>query len=207
MPELLLGDVPPPSGSSSCLLDRLKIETRPIHQRLEKDLDLLGDRLSSATYRQTLGAFYGFYQPFEERAYSLLPDALAPVFANRRKAPKLARDLRFFGIAPEAVVLCAKLPKLENLPALLGAAYVTEGATLGGQIISRHLEANLGLRDGQGYAFFSSYGAQVGAMWKDFRARLLEYSSPALDPQIVAGAIRTFSAMHDWLCRGKAAAV
>ena len=174
---------------------------------MENDLDLLEDLLSSAAYCQVLRAFYGFYQPFEERAYSSLPDSLAPVFAHRRKAPKIARDLRFFGIAPESVVLCNELPNLEKLPTLLGALYVTEGATLGGQIISRQLEAKLGLSGGQGYAFFSSYGKHVGAMWKDFRAHLLEYSSPALDAQIVEGANQTFSAMHDWLCRAKAAAV
>jgi heme oxygenase (biliverdin-IX-beta and delta-forming) len=77
-----------------------------------------------------------------------------------------------------------------------------EGATLGGQLISRHLEQALGLKDGNGYAFFSSYGQEVGAMWRGFREMLIQQSSTSADDAIVRGATDTFHAMHAWLCRG-----
>ena len=196
--------MPTSSRPASSLLDRLKIETRPIHQQLENDLDLLADRLSSASYCRTLEKFYGFYRPFEEQLFPLLPDELSGIFAARRKVPMIESDLRFFGIAPETLPLCTEIPKLDGLPAILGACYVTEGATLGGQVISRQLESKLGLADGEGYGFFRSYGPKVGSMWTTFRTRLLEYSSPLIDDPIVQAANDTFARMHRWLFPGEA---
>jgi len=86
-----------------------------------------------------------------------------------------------------------------TLPAALGTLYVTEGATLGGQLISRQLERHLGLCDGRGYAFFQSYGSGIGVMWRRFLAELRRHDTPEMRPAIIAGAIDTFATFEHWL--------
>jgi heme oxygenase len=55
-----------------------------------------------------------------------------------------------------------------NLNFAVGCLYVLEGATLGGQFISRHL-ATLGIGPANGGLFFHGYGAKTGEMWKSFQ--------------------------------------
>jgi heme oxygenase len=81
---------------------------------------------------------------------------------------------------------------------VLGALYVFEGATLGGQLISRHLEEKLGLRDGAGYRYYRSYGPDVGRRWQEFRALLQEHATTGSDDAIVASAADTFERLHAW---------
>jgi heme oxygenase len=124
-----------------------------------------------------------------------LPDFAGP----RSKLAKLRADLVFLGTDPASVALCPTLPACLGWPQALGGLYVTEGATLGGQIISRHLEQTLGLSARRGAAFFASYGLQVGAMWRAFCA-ILQAETTAEEDEVVIGAARqTFIAIHEWL--------
>ena len=83
------------------------------------------------------------------------------------------------------------------MPAALGSMYVFEGATLGGQFITRHLAGRFGLPAAGEY--FNSYGDDVGRMWKAFRGVLLEHSSPEADPVIIGAAVDTFERFGRWL--------
>ena len=77
--------------------------------------------------------------------------------------------------------------------------YVLEGATLGGQIISRHLQTQLGINEKSGCAFFGSYGQEVGPLWKSFIAVLSKYpKTQAQNEKIVQSACRTFQSFQDW---------
>jgi heme oxygenase len=85
---------------------------------------------------------------------------------------------------------------------VFGGLYVTEGATLGGQIISRQLEQMLGLSARRGAAFFTSYGLQVGSMWRSFCATLQAHTPAEKEDLVVDAAKQTFVCMHQWLCVG-----
>lgn len=179
------------------LTDLLKEQTRAQHEQLERVAPLPASR---AGYVTRLAAFFGFVAPWERALAAALPPG-DPIRAGRAKTAWLEEDLEFFGIdAAQRTRLprVAELPSLASRPQILGAAYVLEGSTLGGQIILRHLESTLGLVDGRGCAFFRSYGAQVGTQWQAFRAELLRASSPAHDPVIVAAARDTFTLLHRW---------
>ncbi len=63
---------------------------------------------------------------------------------------------------------------LTNFDFALGCLYVLEGATLGGQVISRHL-AKLGIGPENGGRFFNGYGARTGEMWKSFQTSATAY--------------------------------
>ena len=130
-------------------------------------------------------------QPFSRVAVTVTPD--------RRKSAGLAADLRALGVAPEALPRCSDLPDLPGPAAVLGCAYVLEGATLGGQILSRHVAGCLGLSAETGGRFFHGYGERTGAMWKAFTSAVRGFvARHGQEDAIVNGAVDTFRSLRAW---------
>ena len=182
------------------LTDLLRDETRAQHTQLEAVNPL---PRSKAEYVEQLKKFFGYVEPWERALSQVLP-ADDPIRAGREKTPWLEDDLDFFDIERaqrEQLPRVSELPSLSSRAEILGAVYVLEGSTLGGQIIARHLEEALGLRDGRGYRYFLSYGSRVSAQWKTFRAELLRASSATNDPIILKAARGTFEILHRWFCQ------
>jgi heme oxygenase len=182
------------------LLLRLKSETRAEHESLERDLNLLRPDLTLERYRSIVELFYGFYQPWEHAIKPVVAEHWPDYMEERGKIPKLLEDLEYLGSQPAKLAVCSVLPECLTWPNLLGGLYVTEGATLGGQVISRQLEQMLGLSPRHGAAFFSSYGLRVGPMWRSFCATLQAQTPLAMEDAVVEAARATFVAMHRWLC-------
>ena len=189
-----------PPNQGPTLLDRLRVETRPAHERIELALDI-GARISSqGAYRALLSRFYGFHRAFEPQAERIIADPA--FFVPRRKTPLLVRDLKALGLSSleiERLPDCPLMP-IEERAAAFGALYVVEGSTLGGNVISKLVRKTLGLCPATGCAYFGSYGGEIGAQWTMFTARLLAVSSPETDDLVVASASRTFARMEEWLC-------
>jgi heme oxygenase (biliverdin-IX-beta and delta-forming) len=192
------------------ILEQLKAATRPHHEAMERDplsRSLLAPAISRADYLQVLQVYLGFYAPLEAVLFSR-PEWAQLGFATERrhKTPLLLRDLRALGASTTSatdVPHCTDLPPITSLGAALGCMYVLEGATLGGQLIARHLGATLGLTPERGSAFFNSYGAELGPRWKEFRALLeAQAATPAAREQSIATASATFSAMQRWFSLG-----
>jgi heme oxygenase len=183
------------------LLERLRVETRPAHDRIEHAVDIDGSTASIHRYCSLLERFYGFYAAWEPAAGPAIADAA--FFLPRCKLGLLDRDLRALGLGTADI---AKLPRCTSLVAMtspaaaFGGMYVTEGSTLGGTVIARRIRDVLGLTETTGCAFFRSYGRATGAMWTAFRRKLQSLSSPSFDDVAVASAHRTFAAMQSWLC-------
>jgi heme oxygenase len=57
---------------------------------------------------------------------------------------------------------------IRNAAQLAGTLYAIEGATLGGQVIARHVEINRGFTSLTGARFFIGYGAETAQRWNDF---------------------------------------
>ena len=73
-------------------------------------------------------------------------------------------------------------------------------ATLGGQIVTRHLHASLGVTPETGGAFFSGYAEHTGSRWKAFGTQLSTFAlQSGRDDEIVAGANETFETLDQWL--------
>ena len=183
------------------LLERLKTETRPAHDRIEKAMDLDHRIASRNGYRDLLIRFYGFHSAWERTASTVASDKA--FFENRCKTKLLAKDLSMLGLQEHEIIhlpQCDPLMPLPSPAAVLGSMYVVEGSTLGGAIIARDVERRLGFGAQTGCAYFKSYGRETAVMWKQFGVRLLEASSPETDEVIVEAAQRTFDVMHDWLC-------
>jgi heme oxygenase len=182
------------------LLERLRAETRPAHDRIEKAVDFERRASSQEAYRNLLCRFYGFHRAWEEAAAPLAPDRTC--FQRRCKTHLLVKDLAALGMSSQEIIhlpRCCPLMPLPAPAAVLGGMYVIEGSTLGGAIIAREVERRLGLTAETGCAYFRPYGRDTASMWKSFGAALLAASSPRTDDLIVETARRTFDVMHDWL--------
>jgi heme oxygenase len=137
----------------------------------------------------------------------MCPPGFLANFTARRKTPLLEKDLLFLDL-PErelrALPQCQKLPTVESEAQAFGCLYVLEGATLGGQIISKYVADKLGYESERGATFFMSYGAEVRAMWCAFCQALREYATAHdADDEVVAAAVDTFDKFDQWLCVGE----
>lgn len=176
----------------------LKAETLQQHKELERIVNVLDESTDLDSYKTLLLKFYRIYSALESQFP--IDELLKQNFdyRHRQKLPLLEADLRSLDISATAVRLAPyrKVPDVSEVAKAFGAAYVIEGSTLGGQIISRHIREHLGITPDTGAAFFSSYGSAVGSMWKEFcdAANTFAEKHPEAGGEIVATAKETFAA-------------
>jgi heme oxygenase len=183
-------------GSMPSLFERLKSGTEEQHREIEAFIDPLKNFRSLDAYKAHVLKSWRFYLPLEGCLAAFDWSAAGIDFVPRRKAPLLEQDLRVLGIHQPRLEEGQALAR-QNLDFALGCLYVLEGATLGGQIISRHL-ATLGIGPANGGLFFHGYGAKTGEMWKSFQRSATSYC--VTEDQIgeaVSGAKSTFERFSD----------
>lgn len=181
------------------LLERLRQETRPLHEQTEQLFyteALRNGTLSASEYYHLLRTHLVFHQSLERaidrnneffREYE--PDV-------RRKTPWLLADLaQLKQDQPEYMSDMAELFTDWSPVALLGAAYVGEGSMLGGTVIGRMLQQNEVVKPllAQGGRFYQGYGPALGSNWKKLGAFLTQQGTPYAD-EVVAAADETFRA-------------
>lgn len=181
----------------------LRAQTSDLHREIERLLNLPDAISTRDDYQRWLAGFLGFYQPLEARLTSF-PDweRLGISLASRLHVPCLVHDLAALGRAPDAppVAMAERLPELPTIAHALGALYVIEGATLGGQIILRAIEARPGVSIGLAKRFFGGRGRDTGLMWIEFRQRLDGFGRdhPVRRNDVIAGARHTFQSLLTW---------
>jgi heme oxygenase len=182
-----------------------------LHRQIEAVLRLPGAIQSRDDYQAWLGRYLGFYEPLED-SLAAFPEweGLGLEMTTRSHARCLVDDLVSLGSDPavEPRATLAILPELPSFAHALGALYVVEGATLGGRLILRDLEARLGPQICGATRFFGSRGDAVGPTWSCFRAALDGFGleQPRLCADAVTGAERTFITMQAWFspfCAGR----
>lgn len=205
-------DTPPSTVVTSCILSRLRLETRDEHDSVEKVLDLMSPSLTLDGYRQRLTQFYGFYAPLEEilkdisKHQSQKADETGMSRYTREamtmrlnKTALLRRDLCYLGAEIENLPFCSSLPSTETQAEVLGCVYVMEGATLGGRLITQHVHTTLGITPTTGGSFFDGYGHETGVMWQAMRQILVKSASDTdTEDTLVASAIATFAGLRRW---------
>jgi heme oxygenase len=176
------------------ILQALRLETRPAHDQLEQNAfnqQLNAGTITEAATAHFLVKMHGFLAPYEAR---LRAQNLGPEWEidARQRAHLLLEDLQ----KPAAELeICPYMPPLTTWPQLLGAMYVIEGSTLGGQVIARQLaKANIPLR-----LYFSGYGERTGTLWKVFCHLLAQEATPENQAEIVQSASLTFQKLDAWL--------
>lgn len=183
------------------LLTALKQSTEPYHKSLEKTLNILNPAMTESYYLAIVKAFWGYYQPLEATLADF--DGLkvyVPDLQARFKLSLLETDLVALGVDKVEIAkipVCIELPACIDIAQALGCLYVMEGATLGGQVISRHLFRLFEMEAKNGTAFFSGYGSANSSMWLIFRELLI--ASGADQKTVVQAACETFQTLEQWL--------
>ena len=180
----------------------LREATRLAHTRIEGVLPFLDPALTRARYTRVVEAFYGFYAPLEPSIVRAAEsDGAALALELRAKLPLLATDLRALGRTPAEVLAlarCCSVPVVASSSQAIGILYVIEGATLGGQVIRKHLRDRLEIDAAGGAAFFTGYGAMTGAMWTRF-VEHVNHSRTIQTDVAVNAAVDTFQRLTQWL--------
>ena len=181
------------------LHERLRAATAAAHAALERDLDWASRVATLSGYRDLLARLRGLHAVYEPAIGLALADE--DFFGPRRRLAKLDADLARLGLAPGAVAALPIPAQVALSPRnALGALYVLEGSTLGGQAILRDVERRLGLGPGPGTLYYRGHGPATSAMWRALLARLDGLSGdPAAEDEVAAAGVTTFRATAAWL--------
>lgn len=186
------------------LLARLRRDTADAHDRLEAELDLLRRPLDRRRMLHVLERFYGFHAVWEG---AMRRSSIGPFFEARRRMAHLTADLTAMGLGPNALntlPLCAAAARLAGTrESAVGALYVMEGSTLGGQVISKALADADWLPPG-GIAYFNPYAERTGAMWRSFRDWAQMTTPFDTHAAVSAGAVNAFETLHAWMVEERA---
>ena len=163
----------------------------------------LPDRVRTiSTYRSLLERYLRALEPLErDLGRFSWPSRLR--FEERQKSPLIQADLASLG-APDGAM---RGPSRSQDPLIYGSRaeafgclYVLEGETLGGRLILRDVQTQLGLAPATGASFFAGYGAETGAMWSSFLAILAEaVTLPDEVDEALSGARKTFRLLDFWI--------
>jgi len=189
--------------------NRLKLVTHDAHERMHGH-DGFGaaasGKLSGADYRDLLARLYGFHAAFDARMIQA-PAALAKAIdlPLRGRAALIAEDLAGLGASPQrlaALPLCEDMAPMASEGDYLGALYVVEGSTLGGQFIARALATAVG----ENRRFFLGHGSEHSRLWRSFVARLDRLDAePAEAADAERSALAAFGAFERWMSRWRGA--
>lgn len=173
------------------VLEQLRQQTRPSHQRLERRLLAPPGLYDSERYGTYLLVLRGIWSVLQARA---LLDAdllrhLPDLRKSLRKIDSLGRDLCDLG-RPLVELPQPALPPGWRSAELFGALYVMEGSQLGGPVLARKLDA-LGLKLPTAYLLGGS--ATLSERWRAFCDALEGFATNAEARQGVCdGAVEMF---------------
>lgn len=186
------------------LILQIRENTQDQHKAIEQNpftAGLFRPDYSVETYKAYLQKLLGFHLPFEASIADKLPDFN---LKEREKVEMLKSDLRFLGVAEDTIAnvpQCDTLPPLNTIEEVVGAIYVLEGSTLGGQFIKKQIEKLFSFQD-NGVAYFNSYGAHTMPMWQGFSRyvdTLTASWSEESKANTIANARQTYQALMNWL--------
>jgi heme oxygenase len=182
-------------------LQQLRRETLPDHNAVEQSVPLMDEELDVDTYVSYLLRLHGIIAAWEEWAAANAPAWIQPLLAVRRRGQLLMLDLMWFGVDTSGEAR-PTLPEMRDTASLLGAMYVVEGSTLGGQLIARHVELVLGLTAGQGNAYFRGHNERTGQLWKEFCDALRTKVPDGETDAVIAAAKAMFGIFGAWMQTG-----
>ena len=186
-----------PADVARDIMARLKNETALAHARVDAAVaPMLKDRLR---YRELLLGLRGAQLCIERELERHVPMLATHGYdvRERTKVQWLDDDLATLGVAQPERGSCALPFSLRDPAAAFGAVYVTEGATLGGQVIVRIVAETLSLTPTSGCRYFDGHGSETRDRWRRARASIGAFvaseRSTVVEASVIAGAQKTFA--------------
>ena len=172
------------------------------HDTLEETLRLDTITRTRDDYLHILRRFWGVWDPIERLlTHSPIAGDQELNLNNRLRAHLLLKDLE--AISEEQIDISGlKQPALPwpnvSMPQAAGILYMLEGSRLGGKLISRNLEANLGITESTGGSFFASAGTDPIHLWRTF-VRWAENTVPGEQiDEATQTAREAFDLLNNW---------
>ncbi|WP_406826837.1 biliverdin-producing heme oxygenase [Pedobacter sp. KACC 23697] len=179
----------------------LRTDTAQNHKTLESFMfvnEIMNNSLNIDQYKKLLTINYIIHQKLENLLANMLDSAIAEQLGmkDRLKLNALTQDLNYWNIdnltLPE-LAFELFVPE-KNTAEVLGALYVLEGATLGGNVIKRHILANPNFKNHEnGLNYYGVYGEELSAKWKNFVSVLNERVEEADYQRCINSANQTFN--------------
>lgn len=183
--------------SKDNLLNRLRRETRPLHDELERSVNIDGRLGSLARYTDHLTRLWRLHVTAEHALCSIDFSPLGFSYPYPYRSSLLKEDLALLGIPathldqldfPEA-------PILETRAEGLGCMYVVEGSAKGARSILPAIKASLDLDKGHGASFFYGFGRETGRLWRGCAAGITAIDADSDDGDALVQTARATFAM------------
>lgn len=170
---------------------RLKTTTYNHHKEVEKKLIPDLNEMQKDDYRLFLKANYVF-QYYFNKAIQKTDIVKAEGWAKfkRNRLPLIIQDIENMQLSPVWLFEDPFLGWNDN--ELLGAAYVSEGSSLGGKVILKQIKGKAFFKEDVNGHFLRGYDQNLGQSWKGFLNLLNERDGPDSNDDIIKGAKNTF---------------
>ena len=154
--------------SKDDLLSRLRRETRPLHDELERSVDIDGRIGSLARYADHLTRLWRLHVTAEQALCSVDFSPLGFSYPFPYRSSLLEHDLALIGIETKHLdqLDFPEKPTLETCAEGLGCMYVVEGSAKGARSILPAIKASLDLDAKHGASFFYGFGRETGRLWR-----------------------------------------
>ncbi|HCM34632.1 biliverdin-producing heme oxygenase [Chryseobacterium sp.] len=148
----------------------LKQNTAEYHDAAEKLFNsekIFNRTFTLEDYKKIIHTNYLMLLHSEDKIFNSLSDKYAEKLQleDRKKLSLIEKDLESLSLDNQAV---SHPLEFENEHEALGAMYVIEGSTLGGNVIAKQLSKTEGF-DEVTFNFFGCYQENTGPMWKNFK--------------------------------------
>jgi len=172
----------------------LKQHTAEYHDAAEalfNSRKIFSKTFSLDDYKKIIGTNYLMLLHSEDRIFSRLSGTFGDTLQleERKKLPLIEKDLAGLDLESRTA---SEGPEFATEHEALGAMYVIEGSTLGGNVIARQLSKTKGF-DQVTFHFFGCYGDQTGAMWKSFKEILDTRVPENKYEEVLAGARKLYT--------------
>lgn len=179
--------------------------TQDIHRRVDRHpmlITLVRRDLTWSHYELVLRTFLDLYQSLQPVIVAAI-DRLGGGFeyALGDRIDWLQRDLINLSgqcgrMPPSAAHVQWLWPPFDSAAAVIGALYVIEGSTLGGQVIAPQLKRSLGVERDRGASFFHGYGDKTNQHWQHFWLYAANHCPPECQVVALFTAIELFNAIE-----------
>lgn len=146
---------------ANAALEVIRAGTRDAHTSLESTLEIARADAGEREYSRYIGAVLGWLEPLEAELWQgPWPEVVRPR-ERRDKSAWIISDLRDRGLTDaqvSAIPRCQRVPPLCTAAERFGAAYVVEGAQLGGRALLKQLGPRLAPRR---VRWLEGYGAET----------------------------------------------
>lgn len=179
------------------LQEILKSATKVHHDELESLMfvnEIMNKTLTLEQYKTLLATNYIVHSAIESKLHNALDVTLKTTLdiENRHKLEALEQDLLEIGMKKEELnALNFDFPDIKDNATSLGAMYVLEGATLGGNVIQKKLRATPAFKN-LGLNYYTVYAQNLMPNWLAF-VKVLNTSVPETEyPKAEDSAVNMF---------------